>query len=317
MLIGGEGEGAFEVDNNWDGDAPIGSEETVSPELADMGMGDEPAADAAPAGVDFSKIDPKLLMAHELEYAAAGKTIKEPLEMILKRAQQGYDYAQKMELYNKDVESWQSKLTAAEQAATRFKDVNEYAEQNPEWAQWLQEQWAARQQQLQGGFAGDPNDPYAQQIQQAISPILQKFGNLEQRVSSIFQEREQQQIAAQDQALDAEVKSIRDQNSNIDFDQRDEFGKSLELRIIEHGLKLGLKGEGAFRAAFRDFYHDKLVTSAADKAKEAEAKKRADLKKQGFIGTTPTPTKGLRPAQSVREKSYDELALEGLAEMRG
>ena len=33
----------------------------------------------------------------EYEYTASGRTIKEPIEMILKRASQGYDYAQKNE----------------------------------------------------------------------------------------------------------------------------------------------------------------------------------------------------------------------------
>lgn len=307
---------SFDTDPAWSGDQTFG-DDSGGGGSGEIPMGEPELSSGAPGAVDFSKIDPKLLMAHELEYAAAGKTVKEPLEMILKRAQQGYDYAQKMEAYNRDVESWQQKIKAAESSASRFKDVNEYAEQNPEWAQWLQEQWSARQAQIQGGVAGDPNDPFSQQISQALSPILQKFGTLEERVSSILQEKVANQQKAEDQALDAEVKSIRDQYSNIDFDQRDEFGKSLESRIIEHGLKLGLKGEGAFRAAFRDFYHDKLVSTATDKAKEAEAKKRAELKKQGFIGTTPTPTKGLRPAQSVRNKSYDELAMEGLQELQG
>lgn len=307
---------SFDVDPSWDGEQTFGDDSGQTSGGFQMDNSDGGAG--AGGAFDFSKVDPTLLMAHELEYTAAGKTVKEPLEMILKRAQQGYDYAQKMEAYNKDRESWQKKIQSAEEVSNRFKEVNEYAEKNPEWAQWLQEQWAARKAQIAGGMPTDvdPNDPVAATINKMLSPLMQKFGSIEERVSSIVQERQQNQLRAEDDALDAEVKSIREQYKDIDFDQRDEYGRSLEMRVLNHGMKLGLKGAGAFRTAFRDLYHDTLVQSASDKGKEAEAKKRVELKKQGFIGKTPTPTKGLRPAQNVRSMSYDDLANEALNEIR-
>lgn len=306
-------ENSFDVDPNFDADSLIGEAESNAPSSEiSMGSGGE---------VDWSKIDlskhwdkiSPMLEKMEFEYAAAGKTVKEPFEMLKKRASMGYDYAQKLEQFNKEKGEWEPRVQWATEAEAKWKPLDEYARANPQWQEFIQDQWNKRQQFEMGQF--DPNDPIAAKINQLQSTFDQKLGNMETQVKTLAQERQRQQQQAEDAALDVEIKSVREKYSDIDFEQRDEFGKSLEMQVLEHAQRLGLTGKSAFKAAFHDFYLDKLVARERDKAREGEVKKRAELKKQGFIGQSTTPTMRMKPAQDVRSKSWDQLGAEALDEI--
>jgi hypothetical protein len=301
----------FEKDPNFDADAPIGSD--VSAPHPDLEGLEPETKEAAPAEAPW---DWKQHYAREVEYNAAGKVVKEPFEMVLKRASQGYDYAQKVGEWNKKEQDFTGKLTQAEQRLKEFeylKQVDDYARQNPQWKQHIDKMWEQRdiaERNL------DPNDPIIQLMNQKLEKLMEPINNLTSKVTQFDQFVSQQRISKEDQELDAEVKSIREKHSDLDWDARDEFGKTLEARVLEHAAKMGLgSNPGAFRMAFRDFNHDHLVKTAQDRAKEAVADQAHRLKKAGFIGKSSTPQTGITQAKSLREKSYDDLFKEGLEEL--
>lgn len=304
----------FEKDPNFDADAPIGGAgDAPIPELEGI-ESDAPApVDAKPEDAPW---DWKPHFSREIEYNAAGKTIKEPLEMVLKRASQGYDYAQKIGEWNNKEKGFTEKLTAAEQKLKDFeylKQIDDYARQNPAWKQKVDQMFQQREE-IQQGL--DPNDPVMRYINQKIDKLMEPINNLSSKVSQFDQFVSSQKISKEDQELDAEVKSIRDAYPNLDWDGRDEFGKTLEYKVLEHAQKLGLgTGQGAFRAAFRDFNHERLLQIAEEKAKEKVAEQAHRLKQSGFIGKSSTPQTGLTKAKSLREKSYEELKREALDEL--
>lgn len=247
--------------------------------------------------------DPELI-----EYVTdGGKTVKETLEMLKKRASMGYHYAQRMEA----LKAREAEINGSAEkfkSLQRWQEYNDFAEKNPAWAKHVEQSWEQREALLQSQGAEDPNSP----LHAELNSVKQQLGEVSQFLGSLKAEREQQQRASEDSALNSEIKSIRERYPDTDFDLADETGKSLEYRILEHAAQNGIK---SFKTAFHDFYHDHLIKMREDKAKESVLREQQKNKKAGIIGVTDAPTKGLNRVQNTRAKSYDQLAQEAMAEL--
>lgn len=279
--------------------------DTALAAIESTGSYDGPADNAAPVAENATT---QPTQEELIEYVTkGGKTVRESLEMLKKRAGMGYSYAQDMEAFNKEKAEL---LAQAERAKTlaRWEEYNEFAEKNPQWAEHVQKSWENRETLLQQQGGDDPSSPLHAELQ----AVKAQLGELSGFLGTLKQERQQIQQAAEDKALDAEVKSIRDKYTDIDFDLADESGKSLEFRVLEHGARNGIK---SFKTAFHDFYHEHLIKQREDKAKESVVKDLQARKKAGIIGVTDHPTKGLNSAQGARNKSYDQLAMEAMQEL--
>lgn len=236
----------------------------------------------------------------EFEYDWNGKKIKEPLEMVLKRAGMGYDYAQKMAAM-KAKESEFAKTQERMKALQRWEEYDNFAKENPAWAQHVEQAWERRQQVLESQGAENPSNPLYGELQQ----VKQQLAQVSEFIGGVRRSEE-------DKALTTEIQSIRQKYGDLDFDLADESGKTLEYRILEHAQKNGIR---SFKTAFHDFYHDNLIKMREDKAKEQVVKDQQARRKAGIIGVTTESKKGLQPANSVRGKSYDQLAIEALQEL--
>lgn len=243
----------------------------------------------------------------EVEYTANGKPIREPLEMILKRASQGYNYAQHMEGLNKQLGDFEKTKGDLESRVKRWEEYERFAKENPDYNKFLEEQWN-RRDQWKSGLMADPDNP----LTKTVISLHDQIKGLETQLSERFKSFD---IEKEDSALDNEIKGVKNEYKDIDFDQRDELGKSLEFRVIEHAAKTGIKN---FRAAFRDFYHDELTKLAETRAKEQMLKDSRDKKAQGIIGGKPTPGGNQKPTSKldIRSKSYDQLSQLAKEELR-
>lgn len=242
-------------------------------------------------------------VADEYEFTWNGKQIKADRTKILQWANQGYDYAQKMSEFNKrnaEIERIKQDLKTTYEP---YEQINQYAQKNPAWWNHVTQQWDQRYSNGQ-----QPQ----QQGQQLPNELLQKLDSLEKFKSEFEQKVSQEQREKEDHFLAQEVESIRKQYPSLDFDTPDADGWSLEKRVMKHAVDNGIN---SFRAAFRDLRHDDLVKLAQEKAKEETAKTLQTRTKQGIIGKTQTPTKGLARAENVRSKSYDSLRDEALREL--
>lgn len=237
----------------------------------------------------------------EYEFTWNGKQVKADRSKILQWANQGYDYAQKMAEFNKrnaEVEHIKQELRKTYEP---FEQINKYAQQNPAWWNHVTQSYETRFQNGQ-----------QQQQTQIPNELLSKLDSLEKFKSEFEQRVSQEQREKEDHLLAQEVESIRKQYPNIDFDTPDAEGWTLEKRVMKHAVDNGIN---SFRAAFRDLRHDDLVKLAQEKAKEETAKTLQTRTKQGIIGKTQTPTKGLARAENVKSKSYDSLRDEALREL--
>lgn len=276
---------------------------------------DTPSVDAAPSQAS-SEIPPQQAqlpwwqekLKDEVEYTVeGGRKVKEPLEMVLKRANLGYNYAQRAHNLNSQAEKFKQ-LEEQNKSLSRWDEYDRFAKENPEWAKHVEESWANRTNLLQSN----------QGQNKELQTLQQKLQELEKFKEEFVQEKTTLRTQAEDKQFSDEISSVG-KNFGVDLSQSDEQGRTLEWRVLEHMTKLGLDGSkpGHFTAAFKDMYFDNLIGKEKESAKEQYAKKQAELKKAGIRGITRTPQGSESFNGTVDPNlSWNQLSDLALAEMR-
>ena len=236
----------------------------------------------------------------EFEYTALGDTRKEPLSLILKRAPQGYDYAQKMESYKQQQAELERIRQEAEARHSKYAHIDEYAAQNPEWY----DHWSQAYEQRQAGLN------QSEQPSVDLSPIKQEIDALKNDFMGVKEFVTKQQQSVEDSKYWDEIKAIQKDFPEVDMNQADEQGKTLEYKVLEHAKENGI---GSFRVAFRDFYHDQLKSRMYEQAKQDMLKKDKELRKQGVVGVSNTPMLNTN-MPDLRKMSDDEILRMAIAE---
>lgn len=262
------------------------------------GAGQEQAAAAQKAAEEF------------YEFQHSGKNIKATREQLINWAKMGIDYPQKAQSlnqkYSQQVAQWNQEREQWEKKWGSYRQVDEWATKNPDQWKALEQSWQQRAQTHQGT---QPNDPYASKIQD-----LEKKLNSTETFIQQQQERQKAEKAQQeDQILSQEIQGIRDQFKDLPWDNADEEGKSLEVKILEHAQKNGIQN---FKTAFRDYCHDMLIERERAQAKQSVAKGIQNKTKMGILSESSSPKRSLSAPKNIREQSYEDLMRDGLEEIR-
>ncbi len=242
----------------------------------------------------------------EIEYTASGKAIKEPLAKVLQRAQMGYNYAQNMADFNRQKSEFEQGKKTFE-ADADWKEISDYAKQDPDWAQHTRDMWEKRQ----AWRTENQNDPTLLEINRLkaeLAPVKSEF-------EAWKQERDQAKIEKENQELDAEIKTVGEKYAKIgvDLSSMDEStGLSMESTVVDYAYNNGIK---SFKTAFLEVYGDKIEARREESLKAQWVKEQATRTKQGFIGRTPTPTQGKR-AEISGNRSFDDGAEEAKAALK-
>lgn len=262
--------------------------------------GESPSRD-----IPMEQPKPDITPAQEYTLKVNGQDIKAPLDKVLQWAQMGYNYPQKaneLNLKQQEFQKRQQELEAQwnerETKWAPYKEVDEYAAKNPDW-------WKQVSQNYQEAIKGATSNP-------EVNQIKQEFQEFKKFMQDSMAEKQSQKVLAEDQKFSQEVESIRKAYTNIDFDTPDDDGKSLEMKVLQHAVDNGI---GSFKTAFRDYYHDHLINKAKEDGKVAVAKQVQKQTKLGILGETSRPTKGLKPAENIKNKTYSQLAQEALDEL--
>lgn len=253
-------------------------QELSAQEMLDSVKNEQPAAAATTEQPSQqSPFDPS-----KLEYEVNGKKIVEPWEMVQKRAQMGYHYAQQMEQLKAEREQIKAiqEQNAKLQGLTRWQDYNDYAEKNPEWARHVEEAWNNRanlQQSNQG-----PNPEFL--------ALQKEIADLRAFKDEFVSEKQRIQFEAEDKQFGQEIESVG-KKFGVDFGIANEQGKTLEWQVLETMKEMGLDGSkpGHFEMAFKHFHFDNLMAKSKEKAQESQAKQSQDLRKAGILGVSRTP----------------------------
>lgn len=290
------------------------STETV---LEDIQKEAGPAA-AEPTKQEAKVEEPAPPSWQEDEYEIDGKKIKEPREMILKRAQLGYRYAQRAHELNQKEESFKERearfkeIEEANKKLARWQEYNEFAEKNPEWWQTVEQAWQNRANVQQS--SQDPINPIVATLQQELAEVKKQLGEFH---ASTEQQKQALQTAAEDKAFDEEISSVATK-FGVDLSATDEQGRSLEWQVLEHMKSLGMDGSkpGHFTAAFKDYHFDNFVSRSKEQALEQHAKGKAEAEKAGILDVSRTPKGKTSFNGSPSNYSWNELADMALADLR-
>jgi len=257
----------------------------------------DPKAEPAPTGFSFKTQDD--LFKHKLKYKTDNKEVEEDIGTILKRAGQGYHYAQLIHRLNTEKASWEEKVKNADSLTEKWGRFENYAKENPAWYQHWEQAWANKGQNLAEPEVSDGN------IDQKVNALLaEKLAPFQQMLKERDDEKLRAQLSKEDQELEQQVKSIREKYKDIDFEATDpESGKSLEYKVLEFGHKHGIK---SFDTAFKAFYHDELVKREREAAKAEAAKETQQRTKAGFVEPGAAPTKSPQP--SLQGLNWDQTA---------
>jgi FtsZ-binding cell division protein ZapB len=251
-----------------------------------------------------SQAEPTAKAAQEYAIKHKGQEIKAPLEKILQWAQLGYDHPQKAQEWNQtkakldEYVKKEAQFKEYEQKWAPYKEVDEFATKNPDW-------WAQVQKNYQEKISQAQSNP-------EIAALKNELNELKEFKNSLTQKEQSQKVQEEDKQLSSEVEQIRKTYSNFDFDAPDQDGFTLEMKVLKHAEENGIK---SFKTAFRDYCHDQLMSKAEEKGKETISKEVQKRTKLGILGETSKPTKGLKVAEQVGKKSYDDLLNEAKEEL--
>lgn len=236
------------------------------------------------------------------EYAIkyGGKEIKAPIEKILRWAEQGYEAPQKIGELNKQLEGYKTKEQRLKELEGKYKPVDEYVRENPDWFSYIQSEYQ-KQQQVK---SQDPNMP-------VINELKSMYEQQKSALDTLMKEREESRIKQEDEQYHVNLSNMKKQYPKVDFNSVDDNGKSLEYRVLEYANKNGINN---FNTAFKDYYFDDLMKMQSEQAKEKVILDKQANSKLGILGISSAPTPK-RTSDSVKGKSYGDLEREALAEL--
>jgi hypothetical protein len=265
--------------------------------------GGEPAP-TGQAPIQQSSFDPNLV----IPYKANGKELSEPLSTVIQRASMGYNYAQLVQQHKAEQAALEAQKAQIQEQAQKWQQYDEFANSNPEWAEYVRSQWESRfnfgqQNQNQGAST------FGQQAQQQAGIPPELSSKLQEMESFIGQYRQEQQArmqAEQDAELASEISAIQNQYPDIDLKATDPMtGENVEQQVLRHAQAHGISN---FRAAFRDFMFDKLQARGQTQAKETVARQMQQQHKNGILGQSSSPMLQTEQGNvNVRGQSYHSL----------
>lgn len=239
------------------------------------------------------------------KYQANGREVEEPIDMILKRASQGYNYAQRMAEFKQERERYTGELDGLKKQSetlSKWKQFDEYAVKNPTWAQHVEEMWAKKDQFSNPDI--DPNDPVNQRFAEMEKTYGEKLSRVDKFLAEQEAQKQQAAVAAVDSKLSKAISSVQEKYKDIDFATADETGQSLENRILQHAIDNEI---GSFEAAFKDYYWDQLTARERDRAlSEKAASTKGDFK-AGIVARTAIPSLGAKAKLNPRNSTYEGI----------
>jgi len=262
----------MDLENDIPSDEQILSEVTKASEVpADVPQEVTPAEQSA---LTFKT--PDELLKHSLKYTANGKEISEPIETVLKRASQGYNYAQRMAEIKAQEAQWQKQLEESKSLADKYREIDEYARQNPDWFN----HWNNAYQNRSQGFSNSPEqtgfDPnqITGLIEQKLQPHLGTLQEMQERLN-------REKVEQENKLLDSQVQKTKQKYADVDFSASDpESGKTLEFKVYE---LMAQKGYDDFETAYKVLDHDNIVARQIEKAKADLVKAEQQKRKQGIV----------------------------------
>ena len=230
-----------------------------------------------------------------------GKEIGLDDEAYQNYAQKGYDYDKKMHDLRVERKLFAKEREKLEQRYKELEQINDYAEANPQFQQLIQQEWARIQSGEQRQL--EPQDE-VQVLRHQLNQIQAQLR--EQREST-----ESRRVADMEARQEGAIGRFKEEHSFLDWETKDEQGFTLEDRVGNAMLESGVRD---FDVMAKAMLLDKIIAHKTMAGKEQAAKKIQEGHRLGLGKVTKESQRQVKPAEDTRNKSYEDLANEALAE---
>lgn len=217
-------------------------------------------------------------------------------------AQKGYDYEQKMHQFRVDGKLREQEFAEKAAQYSELEAINNYAKENPAFEKLIQEQWALVQSGQQ------PQVSPQNQMEVLQSQVNQLMGKLESQESAM----ESKRVAEMEATQEGAIEKYKSDHGDLDWEQKDDLGLSLEDRIGQAMIDNGVKN---FNIMADSFLMKEHLTRAGLKSKESLGKEIQKKTHLGLGEITKNSQLSTKKADDVSNKSYDQLIREGLEEL--
>ncbi len=237
-----------------------------------------------------------------------GKEEELPVDELISLAQKGRDYEinnrllrqerELLDIRKKEIDSFNIEPDRLKE----LKQLDDYARENPKFLDLVKENWTKLQ-------SGDLQQSEANQA----APVWDKLNTLESRLNEIISEKTKMKEAQDDQALDNELKSLREKYKDFPWNDKDEFGYTREHKLLQH---LSNGGFHSAKAAFMDMYGEEILEKTIQKTKEQITNEIQSRNKKGLIVHDRLHSKSaVQPRRDLRSVTYDDLLVDALKDI--
>lgn len=224
-------------------------------------------------------------------------------------AQKGFDYEQKMHQLRVDKKLWEQERKTQESGVEELRKINDYAKQNPEFERMLKREWA----RIQGGGQVQPESDATRIDTSQLPPAIQHQMNaILERLDSQDLALKQRTSAEKEAKIEGAIEQYKNNYQDFDWKTKDEFGQTLEDRITQHAIDNQIRD---FKTAANDMLFEEHMKRAQLKSKEQAGKEIQKQHKLGLGKVTKESVLKTKPAEGIKNKSYNDLAMEALQEL--
>jgi hypothetical protein len=224
-------------------------------------------------------------------------------------AQKGFDYEQKMHQLRVDKKLWDQERKTQETGIEELRTINDYAKQNPEFERLLKREW----NRIQGGGQAQPESDATRVDTSQLPPAVQHQMNaILERLDSQDRSLNQRSLAEKEAKIEGAIEQYKNNYSDFDWKTKDEFGQTLEDRVTQHAIDNQIRD---FKTAANDMLFEEHMKRAQLKSKELAGKEMQKQHKLGLGKVTKESVLATKPAEGIRTKSYNDLAMEALQEL--
>jgi hypothetical protein len=214
------------------------------------------------------------------------------------------------ELKNQE-KSWQQQIAEANGLAEKYREIDEYARQNPDWFDHWNNAYQNRSIQIGGSPENQGFDP-----DQITSLIDQKLAPFQETLQQQKLRMEQERVSQEDAALDSQVDSTIKEFQDVDFTATDpNTGKSLEYQIYEFMAQNNI---GDFNKAYKIMHYDQIMARNIERAKSDLVKQEQAKKKQGIVSeSSGAKRQGIpQDINKLTPDQFEQLQMEELKLLR-
>jgi hypothetical protein len=248
-----------------------------------------------------------------MTFTANGKEITaDNPDLAKKWMSMGYNYGQHINDFKKQQEEFSTRQQEFDSKYSLYEKIDQEAQKNPQWWEHVQNSFNQMgSSQAQTPQEGEQQQEVNPEIQALKEEFNKELDDLRSFKNEVLAEKNARKMEEEDQALKAEVQSIRDNHKDLDWTTPNEEGKTLEYRVLEHAQN---KGINSFEVAFKHMMHDELVNRARQVSLDTARKEIQRNHKLGLLGETPEPLKKVIGESDPKSSSWEDLENEALKE---